>query len=129
MIAVDTSALMAILLDEPEADACVAVLEAEENILISAGTLAEALIVAERRNVGDELRRLVEGLAFEVVVLTPAGARRVADAYARWGKGAHPAALNFGDCFAYEVAKEHGCRLLFVGDDFSRTDLEPAVAH
>ncbi len=80
MIAVDTSALMAILLGEPEADACIAILEAEDNVLISAGTLAEALIVAERRAVGHELRRLVEGLAVEVIALTPAGAGRVADA-------------------------------------------------
>jgi ribonuclease VapC len=56
-----------------------------------------------------------------------AAARRIAQAYARWGKGAHPAALNFGDCFSYEVAKEHGCRLLFVSDDFSRTDIESAI--
>lgn len=127
MIAVDTSALMAILLGEPEADACIAALEAEENVLISAGTLAEALIVATRRNVGEELRGLVEGLGFEVIALTPASARRVADAYTRWGKGTHPAGLNFGDCFAYELAQEHSCRLLFVGDDFSQTDIEPAI--
>lgn len=129
MIAVDTSALMAILLGEPEADACIAVLEAEENVLISAGTLAEALIVSARRNVGEELQGLVESLGFEVVSLTAAGARRLAEAYARWGKGVHPAGLNLGDCFAYEVAKEHGCRLLFVGEDFSRTDIECAVSH
>ena len=57
MIAVDTSALMAIVLDEAEADACIAVLETEDNILISAGTIAEALIVAARRNVGDRDRK------------------------------------------------------------------------
>ncbi|NEH35386.1 hypothetical protein GR223_24715 [Rhizobium leguminosarum] len=44
-----------------------------------------------------------------------------------WGKGAHPASLNFGDCFAYEVAREHGCRLLFVGDDLVMTDVESAL--
>jgi ribonuclease VapC len=42
----------------------------------------------------------------------------------RWGRGVHPAALNFGDCFAYEVAKENGCRLLYVGEDFGKTDVE-----
>tara|TARA_R110000782_G_scaffold265569_1_gene359392 strand:- start:14203 stop:14595 length:393 start_codon:yes stop_codon:yes gene_type:complete len=127
MIAVDTSALMAIMLNEPEADACAAVLEAEEHLLISAGTVAEALIVGARRNVGEEIAQLIDGLGFEIVSLTPASARRVAQAYEQWGKGLHPAALNFGDCFAYEVAKEHGCRLLYVGEDFKQTDIESAV--
>jgi len=124
MIAVDTSALMAIVLNEPQADACVAALAGEDDLIISAGTLAEALIASARRNVGEEVARLIDGLGFEVVSVTSASARRIAAAYARWGKGAHPAALNFGDFFAYDVAKEHGCGLLFVGDDFSRTDLE-----
>lgn len=123
MIAVDTSALMAIVLDEPEAEACIAALEAEDDILISAGTVAEALIVSARRNVGEEVASLIDGLGFQVVTVTPASARRIAQAYERWGKGIDPAALNFGDCFAYEVAKEHGCRLLYVGDDFSKTDV------
>ena len=127
MIAVDSSALMAILLDEPEAEPCSTALEAEDELLISAGTVAEALIVAGRRNVGLEMARLIDGLGFEVVSVTPASARRIARAYASWGKGAHPAALNFGDCFAYEVAKEHGCRLLYVGQDFARTDVERAL--
>ncbi len=127
MIAVDTSALMAIVLDEPQAAACIAVLEAEDEILISAGTVAEALIVAARRNVGDEMAELIAGLGFEIVTVTLASARRLADAYAHWGKGIHPAALNFGDCFAYEVAKERGCPLLYVGKDFSRTGIQPAL--
>src|SRR5688500_12264502 len=105
MIAVDTSALMAIVLDEPKADACVEALQAEDEVLISAGTVAEALIVAGRRNVGEQMARLIDGLGFEIVTVTPAAARRIALAYASWGKGVHPAALNFGDCFAYEVAK------------------------
>jgi ribonuclease VapC len=50
----------------------------------------------------------------------------VAEAYARWGRGAHPAGLNFGDCFPYALARERGAPLLFVGEDFARTDLEPA---
>jgi ribonuclease VapC len=124
MIAVDTSALMAILLNEPEAGACSAALEAEDDLLISAGTIAEALIVAARRNVGEEMERLIDGLGFEVVSVTPASARRIARAYGCWSRGMHPAALNLGDCFAYEVAKEHACRLLYVGEDFSQTDLE-----
>ena len=123
MIAVDTSALIAILLDERQADACIAALEAEEDILISAGTVAEALIVSARRNIGGELATLIDRLGFEVVSVTPAAARRIAKAYGQWGKGVHPAGLNFGDCFAYEVAKEHDCRLLYVGNEFSKTDI------
>jgi ribonuclease VapC len=123
VIAVDTSALMAIVLKEPRAPACVAALEAEDEILISAGTVAETLIVSARRNVGAEMARLIDGLGCEIVSVTPASARRIGLTYEQWGRGMHPAALNFGDCFAYEVAKEHGCRLLYVGDDFAKTDI------
>ena len=125
MIALHTSALMA--LGEAEADACIRVLETETEIVISAGTVAEALIVAARRNVGEEMTRMIEGLGFEILSATPAASRRVAAAYMRWGRGAYPAGLNFGDCFSYEVAKERSCPLLYVGDDFSRTDLESAL--
>lgn len=128
MIAVDTSALMAIVLDEAEADACIGTLEAEDDLLISAGTVAEALVVAARRHVGDEMKRLLDGLGFEVVPVTAAVARRIAQIYERWGKGVHPAALNLGDCFACEVAQEHGCRLLYVGDDFRKAGIESAMA-
>ena len=126
MIAVDTSALMAVVLGEREADACIKVLETETEIVISVGTVTEALIVAARRNVAEEVIRLIDGLGFEIVSVTPASARRIAAAYVRWGRGAHPAGLNFGDCFSYEIAKERACRLLYVGDDFSKTDLERA---
>jgi ribonuclease VapC len=126
MIAVDTSALMAIVLAEAEAEACMSVLEAETDVLISASTVAEALIVAGRRNIADEMTALIEGLGFTIVPLSAAGARRATQAYARWGKGAHPASLNFGDCFAYAVAKEHDCPLLYVGKDFALTDLAAA---
>jgi ribonuclease VapC len=125
MIAVDTSALMAIL-NEPSADACISALEAEEKVLISAGTLAEVLIVAAHRNVAEELSRVIEGLGFELELVTAASARRVSEAYQHWGKGVHPAGLNFGDCFAYEVAKAHGCPLLYVGEDFAKTDIRSA---
>jgi ribonuclease VapC len=123
MIAVDTSALMAVVLDGAEANACIAALEAEDEILVSAGTIAEALIVAARRNVREEMASLIDGLGFNAVAVTPASARRIASAYARWGKGVHAAGLSFGDCFAYEVAKEHDCPLLYVGDDFAKTDI------
>jgi len=127
MIAVDTSALMAIAFGEKEADACMRVLETESEVVISAGTVAEALIVAARRNVAEEVTRLIDGLGFEVVSITPASARRIAAAYERWGRGTHPAGLKFGDCFSYEIAKERACPLLYVGDDFSKTDLESAL--
>src|ERR1700722_2090498 len=127
MIAVDTSALMAIVLDEPEADACIAALEAADDILISAGTVAEALIVSARRDVSREMTKIIDELGLEIVSVTPAAARRVAAAYERWGKGMNPAALNFGDCFAYELAKERNCRLLYIGEDSSSTDIESAL--
>lgn len=126
MIVVDTSALMAILLDEPEAESCMAAMEAADRLLISAGTLAEALIVAGRRGARDALVALVDGLGVEVAAVTPAVAGQVADAYERWGRGVHPASLNFGDCFAYALAKERACGLLFVGQDFARTDIAAA---
>lgn len=127
MIAVDTSALMAILLNESQADACIAALAVDGSILISAGTVAEAMIVARRRGVGEEMARLIERLGLEVVPVTAATARAVADAYGRWGKGVHPAGLNFGDCFAYALAADHGCPLIFVGEDFARTDVPAAL--
>ncbi len=123
MIAVDTSALMAIIGHEPEGRRCMAALEAEDEVVISAGTVAEALIVAGHRGVLAHMSRLIDGLGFEVVPVTAASAHRVAAAYDRWGKGIHPAGLNFGDCFAYCVAQERSTRLLFVGEDFARTDL------
>ncbi|GAC1334230.1 MAG: type II toxin-antitoxin system VapC family toxin [Beijerinckiaceae bacterium] len=127
MIAIDTSALMAIVFGEPQADACIAALEAETEVLISAGTVAEALIVAGRRNVAEAMVNLIDGLGLEIVTTTSTSARRIAQAYERWGKGMHPAGLNFGDCFSYEVAKAHSCRLLFVGGDFAKTDIESVL--
>jgi ribonuclease VapC len=128
MIAVDTSALMAILLGEPCADLIMQGFDEADALCISAGTLAEAMIVADRRSVGIEMQQLIEGLGIEVVSVTRSGADAVAAAYRTWGKGAHPAGLNFGDCFAYALTKERDCPLLFVGDDFGKTDLEPALS-
>jgi len=127
VIAVDTSALIAILLGEAGADACAATLRAEPALLISAATVAEALIVAERRGVGEEMRRLIGTLGFQIVDVTAERARRVAQAYGRWGKGARSAGLNFGDCFAYALAKENTCPLLYVGRDFAKTDVARAL--
>ena len=127
MIVVDTSALMAILQEEPGWEACHNLLRSEPDILISAGTLTEALIVAGRRNIGQVMAGFVEGFGIKVIPVTAASARRAAEAYDKWGKGVHAPGLTFGDCFAYEVAKEHGCALLFIGNDFSKTDIESAL--
>ncbi|HMS95529.1 MAG TPA: type II toxin-antitoxin system VapC family toxin, partial [Tabrizicola sp.] len=81
MIAVDTSALMAILLGEPGSENLMRVIDDAEGLCISAGTLAEATIVAERRSVGAEMLQLIEGLGFEVVSVTTSGAAAVAAAY------------------------------------------------
>ncbi|MBH5368056.1 type II toxin-antitoxin system VapC family toxin [Bradyrhizobium glycinis] len=123
MIAVETSALMAIVLDEPQADACIAALQTADEILISAATAAESLIVAARRGVHEEMKSLIAHLGLNVISVTQASAERVAHIYSLWGKGNHAAGLNFGDCFAYDIAREHGCALLYVGDDFAKTDI------
>ena len=86
---------MAIVLAEPQAEACIAALETQSQVLISAGTVAELLIVANARNVGQEVVSLIDGLGLDVVTVTPAAARRIAGAYAQWGKGMHPAGTQF----------------------------------
>lgn len=106
---------MAVLLDEAAADTCVAVLEAEDELLIPAVTVAEALIVAARRGLGAEMDPLLAGLGLEVVAVTGASAGRVAQAHDRWGKGVHQAGFNFGGCFAHEVVRDRNCHLLLVG--------------
>jgi ribonuclease VapC len=125
VIVIDTSALVAVVLREGRAAACIKALESETQVLVSAGTMTEALIVAARRLVVVEMAGLIDGL--HVVTVTSASSRRVTHAYQQWGKGFHRAALNFGDCFAYALAKEHSCPLLFVGSDFSKTDIESAL--
>jgi ribonuclease VapC len=127
MIAADTSALMAIVLREERAADCVAVLEAEPEVVISAGTVAEALIVAARRNVAGDVVKLIDGLGFDVITVTAASSRQIAAAYDRWGKGIHPGGLNLGDCFAYQVAMAYDCPLLYIGNDFSKTDVKGAL--
>lgn len=114
---------MAILLDEPETVACTEALATDDQLVVSAVTVAEALVVAERRGLGGEMHGLIDGLALEVVSVSQTVAKRVAECYARWGSGVNPAGLNFGDCFAYEVAKTRNCPLLYVGADFARTDI------
>jgi ribonuclease VapC len=127
MMVVDTSALMAMLMHQSEAKACKRCLTDEPETLISAGTAAEALIVALGRGLLHEMTKTIEDFDVEIVPVTAASAQRIGKIYEKWGKGMHPAGLNFGDCFAYELAKSRGCKLLFVGNDFSRTDIEPAL--
>lgn len=127
MIVVDTSALMAIILGEPQAEACADVLQREAQVFISAGTLAEALIVSTRRGFDAEMNGIIQRLKLEILPVTAATARRVAAAYDEFGKGRHPAALNFADCFAYEAARTQNCPLLYVGEDFRRTDVADAL--
>lgn len=127
MICVDSSALIAIASGEPAGLACAEVIESGDELLISAGTLAEVLIVAARRDLTDILAEVIRAAELIVLEVDEAAAGRVADAYARWGKGFHPASLNYGDCFAYEVAQRYDCPLLFVGQDFSQTDIKSAV--
>ncbi|MHB1109445.1 MAG: type II toxin-antitoxin system VapC family toxin [Devosia sp.] len=127
MIAVDTSALLAIVGKEPMAAKCAAVLAQQNEVIISAGTLTETLIVAHRRNLTEEVILLLDQLVAEVAVVDSGAAHRAAAAHLAWGKGVHPAGLNFGDCFAYELAMDRGCPLLYVGDDFGKTDVKSAL--
>lgn len=127
MIVVDSSALLAILQGEPDAEACREALAAHEELLIAAPTLTEALIVSAGRGLRDQANELVEQLELTVVPLTERRARAAAEHYLRWGKSYHPAKLNFADSFAYAAAKEHDCPLLFVGNDFAKTDVAKAI--
>jgi ribonuclease VapC len=128
VIVLDTSALMAIVLDEPEADAVAGAIQSADALSMSAATVAEALIVARRRGVGEEMARLIDGLGADIVPATRMTGSEVADAYDRWGKGAHPAGLNVGDCFAYALARRLGGPLLYLGEHFTRTDVMRAHA-
>lgn len=104
-----------------------AAVNSEATILIAAPTLTEVLVVARGRGIEAEIHRLIEGIQPTVIPLTERLARAAAEAYGTWGKGFHPAKLNLGDCFAYATAKEHGCPLLYIGDDFAQTDIESAM--
>lgn len=128
MIALDTSALMAILLGEAEAADCREVIAANDNFLIAAPTLTESLVVAARRRLHGEMANLIDALAPTIVPLTTARAYAAVRAYRDWGKSFNVAKLNYGDSFAYALAKEHDCPLLFVGNDFALTDVTPALA-
>lgn len=125
MIAVDTSALVAIVLGEVDAEALLDVLQ-QGPVVVGAPTLVEAAVVVEARQGPDaarDLELLVEGVIERVVAFDAAHARAAVDAWRRFGKDRHPAALNFGDCLSYATAHIAGMPLLFKGNDFSRTDV------
>lgn len=119
---------MAILQEEVHGLACEKAIERTERRLISAGTLAECLIVASRRHLTGPMESLLSIVVTETIELNQARAELAAAAYQRFGKGFHPASLNFGDCFSYAAAKEFDCPLLYVGEDFARTDVRSALA-
>jgi ribonuclease VapC len=125
----DTSALVAVLFSEPGyLDVVDRILEAD-TVRVGAPTLVEtSLVFAGRsgRPAGREVEALVEELDITVVPFGEVEWRRAADAFARYGRGRHKAALDFGDCLAYATAASTGDSLLFVGDDFRHTDVPAA---
>ena len=127
---IDTSALIALLELEPEAPDVAEAIESDPVRLVSAGTVLEASIVVLVRRGEDgtrELDLLLDKARIEVVPVTPEHVALGRDAYARFGKGRHPASLNFGDCFAYALAMASGEPLLFKGEDFPMTDVASVV--
>ncbi len=118
---------MAILREEETKDACLAVLASNVEVRVSAGTLVEAYVASEYRGIGGLMVSLVRSLKLEVVPVTSETAEFARLAFQRWGKRRHPATLNFGDCFSYALARQLDCPLLFVGDDFSQTDIQSVL--
>lgn len=127
---VDSSALMAVILNEPEEARFAAALIDAPILRMSVANWVEAAIVVDSRKDPRSKARfeeLQQVLKIELVPITLDQARRSRIAYADYGKGNHPARLNYGDCFAYALAKETGEPLLFKGTDFAQTDIEPAL--
>lgn len=122
---VDTSALVAILLQEQDAQVYADAIAGAASSLLSAASYVELAIVALSRGARGraELEATLLDVGMEIVAVTPDQARLAADAYERYGKGRHRAALNFGDCFAYALAKSRKRPLLFKGTDFTHTDV------
>ncbi len=131
MIVVDTSALMAIILGEPEREAYLEILDKSTGVALSSGTMIEILLVSHSRGsekLGAEVEALVASFDIEIVPPGLAEIEAAHDGLVRFGKGSgHPARLNFGDLFSYALAKSRNLPLLFKGDDFSQTDLESAA--
>jgi ribonuclease VapC len=122
----DTSALLALLLDEPEAEGFRAAVEEDTTRLVSAATLLETALVIEARKGEPGGRELDSLIQKAEVVVVPVDAEHVSEArraYRRFGKRRHAAGLNFGDVFAYALARTSGEPLLFKGDEFVKTDI------
>ncbi len=123
---IDTSALLAILQDEPERRSFNEAIEAAEPLVMSVANYVEASIVIESRHGAEGLReldRFIDCAGIDLAGVDAEQGRVARDAFSRFGKGRHPAALNFGDCFAYALARMLAQPLLYKGDDFSKTDL------
>ena len=127
---VDTSAVTAILLRESDAVVYLDAVTTTANCRMSAANVLEAYMVAEGRGgpeARDDLEDFLQKAEIEIVPVDLPQLYAAIDAWRRFGKGNHPAGLNFGDCFAYALAYTEGEPLLFKGDDFSRTDIQPAL--
>jgi ribonuclease VapC len=127
---IDTSAIIAILLDEPERAAFDRHIEADPVRLVSAvGRVEAGMVIETRKGVAGRSRldRFLQLIATDIVAVTPEQAEMALEAFRRFGKGRHRAGLNIGDCFAYAAAKATGEKLLFKGDDFTQTDILPAL--
>ena len=122
---------MRVLLKEPGADRILAILQVSEGLKISAGNYLELFVVVDRKRdpeLSAELDLLIEAAQIEIVPFNRRMAQVARLAFRTYGKGMHSQArLNFGDCFAYALAKETGEPLLYVGNDFSHTDVIPAL--
>lgn len=124
----DTSALLAILLNEPERRSFNEAIEAAESRAVSAATFVEVSMVIESRHGAEGLRDLdllLERAGIELVAVDAEQAHVARRAFSRYGKGRHRAGLNYGDCFSYALATVLGEPLLYKGDDFRHTDLAP----
>lgn len=129
-LVIDTSALVAIALEEPECDAFIALLEDVDDLLISPMTYVELGVVLIRRRFLPSRENIEAWLAeHRIRTAQLATIETIAlDAYLQYGKGRHAARLNLGDCFSYALAKALDAPLLYKGDDFSRTDVRSALA-
>jgi ribonuclease VapC len=128
---IDTSALLAILNNEPDAVAFEAAVEKDPIRLMSVGTYLETAIVVESRKGeagGRELDLWLHRAEVELVPVDVEHADLARSAYRRYGRGRHPAGLKYGDCFAYALAKSSAEPLLFKGEDFSQTDVASVEA-
>jgi ribonuclease VapC len=123
---IDTSALLALLLDEPEASAVSRAVAADPRRLMSAFTALETAVVIEAKKeeaAGREFDLLVHKAALDIVPMDAGQVELARSAWRRYGKGRHPAGLNVGDCCSYALARFTGEPLLFTGDDFAKTDV------